>query len=156
MTEAKQVIEKAFKVWETKPDRATNPNVPKVYYFYGRVLKDMGYYDEALKHLRTVTRTFPDDRVVRNQMGQILFRQMKFDEAIKEFKHTLSIDPEDIEAHYGLNLCYRGKGDLKRAELHTKLYNRFKAVESTDHLAGPYKVGHTWDNNESRQIHEHS
>ncbi|MCS6861672.1 MAG: tetratricopeptide repeat protein, partial [Abditibacteriales bacterium] len=159
LVEARQALEQAFKIWDARPDKATNPNYPKVHFFYARVRRDQGGkdgYDDALKHLRIVTKTFPDDRVVRNQMGQILLRQRKYDEAIKEFKHTLSIDPEDVEAHYGLNLCYRGKGDKKMADLHTRLYERFKLVEHMDHLVGPYLKKHPWDNNESRQVHEHS
>jgi Flp pilus assembly protein TadD len=158
LKEAREVLEKAFKVWESKPDKATNPNVPKVHYFYARVRRDQGGatgYDDALKHLRIVIGTFPDDRVVRNQIGQILLRQRKYDEAIKEFKHTLTIDPEDVEAHYGLNNCYRGKRDNKTADRHQQLYERFKAVEHTDYLTGPYLKKNPWDNNESRQVHEH-
>jgi Flp pilus assembly protein TadD len=159
LKEAQEAVEKAFKIWDTRPDKATNPNVPKVHFFYARVRRDQGGkdgYDDALKHLRIVTATFPDDRVVRNQMGQILLRQRKYDEAIKQFKHTLSIDLEDVEAHYGLNLCYRGKGDNKIADLHAQLYDRFKAVEHTDYLTGPYLKKNPWDNNESRPVHEHS
>jgi hypothetical protein len=159
LKEAQEAVEKAFKIWDTRPDKATNPNVPKVHFFYARVRRDQGGkdgYDDALKHLRIVTKTFPDDRVVRNQMGQILLRQRKYDEAITQFKHTLRIDPEDVEAHYGLNLCYRGKGDNQMADLHARLYERFKVVEHTDYLTGPYLKKNPWDNNESRPVHEHS
>jgi hypothetical protein len=68
---------------------------------------------------------------------------------------VLTIDAEDLTANYNLMLCYRGAGDTARAEYHRKLYLRFKADESTTHLAGPYLNKNPEDNNESLMIHEH-
>ena len=79
------------------------------------------------------------------------------DDAIREFEHVLTIDPEDLTAHYRLMHCYsaKGPGFERQMERHRALYLRFKADESTTHLQGPYKLKNPWDNVESITIHEH-
>ncbi len=68
---------------------------------------------------------------------------------------VLAIDPEDLQAHYTLMLCYRGIGDEKQAQEHEKRYLRFKAQESAQAITGPYREKHPDDNNERQAIHEH-
>jgi hypothetical protein len=67
----------------------------------------------------------------------------------------LSIDPEDVQAHYNMMLCYQGLGDTTSAERERVLYSRFKADESAQAITGPYRQLHEHDNNERQQIHEH-
>ena len=67
----------------------------------------------------------------------------------------LSIDPEDLQAHYNLMLCYNGLGQEAQAKLHEKRYLRFKADESSQAITGPYRQKHPHDNNERQAIHEH-
>ena len=67
----------------------------------------------------------------------------------------LTIDPEDLQAHYNLMLCYNGLGDEAKAEAHKMRYLRFKADESAQAITGPYRQKHPEDNNERQQIHEH-
>ncbi|PYQ24517.1 MAG: hypothetical protein DMF81_05140, partial [Acidobacteria bacterium] len=65
------------------------------------------------------------------------------------------IDPEDLQAHYNLMLCWQGLGDARRAAAEQALYERFKADESSQFITGPYRQLHPEDNNERQQIHEH-
>jgi hypothetical protein len=74
---------------------------------------------------------------------------------VKEFEQTLSIDPEDLQAHYNLMLCYSGLGNEKLAKEHQARYMRFKADESAQAITGPYRQLHPEDNNERQAIHEH-
>ncbi len=60
----------------------------------------------ALAHLRQTNAAYPRDRVVRNQMGGILFLQKEYKSAIRELKKVLSIDLEDLQAHYNFMLSY--------------------------------------------------
>ena len=98
---------------------------------------------------------YPRDRVVRNQMGRMLFLERKYQDAVAEFAKTLAVDPEDLEAHYDLMLCYRGLRDDTQAAREEKLYLRFKADESSRAITGPFKLAHPEDNNEAQPIHEH-
>jgi Tfp pilus assembly protein PilF len=132
-----------------------DPDLAKSHFFLGTVLKNDGRYDEAMTHLRAAATRYPRDRVVRNQLGHLLFLQRRFDDAIAEFKHVLQIDPEDLQAHYTLMLCYQGAGQKDAAERERRLYLRFKADESAQAITGPYRQLHPDDNNERQAIHEH-
>jgi Flp pilus assembly protein TadD len=134
---------------------AIDPGLPKSHYFYALTLKTMGRYDEAIGHLKTTLETFPRDRVVLNQLGRVLFLQRKYDEAIAAFHRVLAVDPEDLQAHYNLMLCYRGKGDTENARREEALYARFKADESAQEITGGRRRTHPEDNNERLLIHDH-
>ena len=132
-----------------------DPKLAKTHFFLGSVLKNDGHYDEAREHLAIAAALYPRDRVVRNQLGRVLFLQRKFDEAIAEFTRVLDVDPEDLQAHYNLMLCYQGTGRPDLAERERALYLRFKADESAQAITGPYRQLHPDDNNERQSIHEH-
>jgi tetratricopeptide (TPR) repeat protein len=134
---------------------AIDSKLAKTHFFLGVTLKNDGRYDEALRHLRTASDLYPRDRVVLNQLGRVLFLKRKFTEAIEQFTKVLRIDPEDLQAHYNLMLCYQGLGDHTRAAQERALYERFKADESSQAITGPYRQLHPHDNNERQSIHEH-
>jgi len=143
---ARRVLEKSL---------AIDPRLARTNFFYARALKEDGDYEGAMTHLRTVLAQFPRDRVVRNELGRVLFLQKRYADAVKEFEQTLSIDPEDLQAHYNLMLCYNGLGDDAKANEHKARYLRFKADESAQAVTGPYRQAHPEDNNERQAIHEH-
>jgi tetratricopeptide (TPR) repeat protein len=132
-----------------------SPQLAKTHYFLGTALKTLGRYDEALDHLRIAAAQYPRDRVVLDEMGRIHFLQRRFAEALASFEQALSVDPEDLQAHYNLMLCYQGMGDIERAERERTLYARFKADEAAQSITGPYRLKSPHDNNERQQIHEH-
>jgi tetratricopeptide (TPR) repeat protein len=132
-----------------------DPHLAKSHFFLGTVLKNDGRYDEALEHLAVAAEQYPRDRVVRNQLGRVLFLQRRYDEAIGQLKRVLDVDPEDLQAHYTLMLCYQGTRQTALAERERSLYLRFKADESAQAITGPYRQLHPDDNNERQAIHEH-
>jgi tetratricopeptide (TPR) repeat protein len=132
-----------------------NPRLGSAHYFAGLALKADGNYPAAFEEFSKASSLYPRDRVVRNQMGRMLFLQREYREAVGEFEKTLTVDPEDLEAHYNLMLCHRGLRDDARAAREEKLYLRFKADESSRAITGPYKLTHPEDNNEAQPIHEH-
>ncbi len=132
-----------------------NPRLASARYFYGLALKTDGKYPEAYDQFALASVLYPNDRVVRNQMGRMLFLQRKYQEALAQYAQTLAVDPEDLEAHYNMMLCYRGLNNDELAGREEKLYLRFKADESSRAITGPYKVAHLEDNNEAQPIHEH-
>jgi cytochrome c-type biogenesis protein CcmH/NrfG len=147
MAAAREVLERAL---------ALKPDLARAHYFYSRVLRNEGKYDEAAAHLREVIKQYPRDRVVRDDLGRILFLQRRYPDAIAEFQSTLAIDPEDLEANYNLMLCYTGLNQPDRAGEFQKRYLRFKADESAQTLTGPYRRNHPDDNLERQPIHEHT
>ena len=98
---------------------------------------------------------YPRDRVALNDYGRVMFLQRKYADAVKALNAVLAIDPEDLQAHYNLMLCYRGLGDERQADDHQARYLRFKADESAQMITGPYRQAHPEDNNERQAIHEH-
>ena len=146
MDRARTVLEKAI---------ALAPNLARANYFYAKVLRADGNYEGAAARLRRVLAQYPRDRVALNDLGRILFLQRKYDEAVKVLQSVLAIDPEDLQAHYNLMLCYNGLGDEKLAKDHQARYLRFKADESSQAITGPYRQLHPEDNNERQAVHEH-
>ncbi len=146
MPAAAEVLKKALEV---------NPNLAKTHFFYALTLKADGKYDEALQHLQIASNQYPRDRVVLNTIGRIQFLQRRYQEAVGTLQRVLQVDPEDLQAHYNLMLCYQGLGNSAQADYERKLYLRFKADESSQAITGPYRQLHPEDNNERQQIHEH-
>jgi tetratricopeptide (TPR) repeat protein len=132
-----------------------SPNLAKAHYFLGTALKVLGRYDEALAHQRAAAAAYPRDRVVLNEIGRLLFLQRQYDEAIAALQEVLKVDPEDLQAHYNLMLSYQGAGRDELAAREQKLYERFKADESSQAVTGPYRLKSPHDNNERQAIHEH-
>ncbi len=143
---ARKVLEKSL---------AINAKLARTNFFYAKTLREDGDYDGAIAHLNTVLEQFPRDRVVHNELGRVLFLEKRYADAVAEFEKTLAIDPEDLQAHYNLMLCYNGLGDDKKAEKHKERYLRFKADEAAQAITGPYRELHPEDNNERQAIHEH-
>ena len=143
---ARKVLEKSL---------AIDPKLARTNFFYAKTLREDGDYDGAIAHLKLVLEQFPRDRVVHNELGRVLFLEKRYADAVAEFEKTLAIDPEDLQAHYNLMLCYNGLGDETRAEDHKERYLRFKADEAAQAITGPYREIHPEDNNERQPIHEH-
>lgn len=146
MGRARTVLERALTL---------SPNLARAHFFYAKVLRNDGRYDEAAAHLRTVLAQYPRDRVALNDLGRILFLQRRFADAVQPLQAVLKIDPEDLQAHYNLMLCYQGLGDGAQAREHEIRYLRFKADEASQAITGEYRRRHPEDNNERQAIHEH-
>jgi tetratricopeptide (TPR) repeat protein len=146
MARARTVLEKAISL---------SPNLARANFFYAKVLRADGNYEGAAARLRGVLAQYPRDRVAINDLGRVLFLQRKYDEAVKILQSVLAIDPEDLQAHYNLMLCYNGLGQEKLAKEHEARYLRFKADESSQAITGPYRQIHPEDNNERQAVHEH-
>jgi Flp pilus assembly protein TadD len=134
---------------------ALNGAMARAHFFKALVLKADGNYDGALAELKTTVAAFPRDRVVLNQIGRIYFLKRQYEDAMQWLLRSTAVDPENIEAHYDLMLCYRGQGDLALARREEAMYERFKADESANAIAGAYLRAHPDDNNERQPIHEH-
>jgi len=65
------------------------------------------------------------------------------------------VDPEDVQMHYTMMLCYRGLGDEAAAQREEQLFRRFKADESSQAITERRRLQKPEDNNERQAIHEH-
>ena len=131
------------------------PGLARGEFFLSQIQKAAGDYEGALRSLTACTAQYPRDRVALNQMGRVYFLQKKYAEAARLFEHTLTVDAEDVQAHYNLMLCYRGMGQNDLAEREQKLFLRFKADESAQALTAKPRLLNPEDNNERQSIHDH-
>ncbi|HEY1340593.1 MAG TPA: hypothetical protein VGF59_23940, partial [Bryobacteraceae bacterium] len=70
-------------------------------------------------------------------------------------KQVCAVDPEDVQMHYTMMLCYRGIGDTASAAREEALFRRFKAEESSQSITALCRAASPEDNNERQPIHDH-
>ena len=143
---AKAYISKALQI---------DPSLGRTWFFRAMIQKTDGEYDGALASLDKVRSRYPKDRVVLNQIGRVLFLEKKYGEAVKALQGCLGVDPEDVQAHYNLMLCYRGLGEPENARREEVLFRRFKADESAQAITAKPRMLSPEDNNERQSIHDH-
>ena len=110
----------------------------------------------ALRSLERVRAKYPRDRVVLNQIG----RHPVPEAATTPRRWTVlkqvgDVDPEDVQMHYTLMLCYRGLGDEAPAPREEELFRRFKADEASQSITERRRRQKPEDNNERQAIHDH-
>ena len=154
MQGAETMLEKAFEIQRTLPPE--NPHRAKVHYFYALLQEAYGNYDTTIEHLQHAASQFPRDTRVRNKLGRMYFLKRNYETALMEFQKTLTVDPEDLDAHYNMMRCYRALKNPSLAAKSQKLYLRFKADESVDAITGIPRRADADVNRERQQIHEHT
>ena len=117
----------------------------------GLINRQQGHLLEAEKNFRSVLDgrsqgmlarqfDFSLDYEVINLLGETLFdrakqlrgpsheevRKLLLKEAVAEFQKTLSLDAENVNAHYNLALLYAQLGDRELADRHRGLHARYK------------------------------
>ncbi|HEY6346828.1 MAG TPA: tetratricopeptide repeat protein [Bryobacteraceae bacterium] len=133
-----------------------SPKLARAHFFEAMIQKADGDYGAALNSLALVREQYPRDRVVLNQIGRILFLERKYQEAAVTLEQVLAVDPEDVQAHYTLMLCYRGLGKTMEATHEEALFKRFKADEASQQLTARPRQLSPEDNNERQPIHDHA
>ena len=128
-----------------------NPPAPRwtIAWFNGLVNKQNGYLDKAITEFRSILEDryeeldkrgfdFSLDYEVINELGQTFFERAKqergdeaaqkqwLNQAVERFKKTLTIDAENVAAHYNLALIYERLGDNAQAAHHRKLHERYR------------------------------
>ncbi len=117
----------------------------------GLINREQGHLEAAAENFRdaldyrtqeTLERGFDfrDDYVLRNLLGATLFdlarrergaeneshRRTLLQAAVGEFQKTLERDPENVTAHYNLQLLYRELGDHEAEQRHRRLHERYR------------------------------
>jgi Flp pilus assembly protein TadD len=133
-----------------------SPKLARAHFFHAMIQKADGEYDAALTSLAQVRDQYPRDRVMLNQIGRIFFLQRRYQEAVRVLEQALAVDPEDVQAHYTLMLCYRGLGQTEKAAHEEALFRRFKADEASQQLTARARQLSPEDNNERQPIHDHA
>ena len=105
--------------------------------------------------LEVVRSKYPRDRVVLNQIARIQFLKRQYAAAVETLKQVCAVDPEDVQMHYTLMLCYRGLGDLAAAAREENAVPPLQSrrIVPSDHREG--RMRSPEDNNERQPIHDH-
>jgi tetratricopeptide (TPR) repeat protein len=130
-----------------------DPPAPRwlVAWFTGLVNKQNGYLDKAITEFRSILEDrypeldqrgfdFSRDYEVINELGQTLFERAKMErgeqnqgqreawlrQAIEQFQKTLSLDAENLVAHYNLALIYPQLGQETLAAEHRRLHEKYR------------------------------
>jgi tetratricopeptide (TPR) repeat protein len=126
----------------------------------GIVNRQQGRLEEAAKNLQSVLQDntadmqkrgfdFSLDIEVINDHGLTLFdlgnlrdRQGKpeeaeqyFRDAVAQYQSTLMIDPENVDAHHGLDLLYKRLGETELSAEHMRLHERYRPDDNAQGLA---------------------
>jgi len=134
---------------------STNKELGRIWFFQAAIQKADGDYDGALQSLEVARSKYPRDRVVLNQIARILFLKREYARAIEALKQVCDVDPEDVQMHYTMMLCYRGLGDQASAAREETLFRRFKADEASQSITERRRQISPEDNNERQAIHDH-
>jgi tetratricopeptide (TPR) repeat protein len=132
-----------------------NDGLGRIHFFKAMIEKAEGKYPEALASLRKVDEQYPLDRVMLNQMARLLFLQREYTQALAVLERVARIDPEDLQMRYTAMLCYRGLGQVEKAQYEEALFQRFKADEDAQVITAGIRQHSPEDNNERQVIHEH-
>ena len=135
----------------------SDPPAPRwtVAWFNGLVNKQNGFLDKAITEFRSILEDrYPEldqrgfdfslDYEVINELGQTLFERAKMErgeankaaretflrQAVERFKKTLSIDTENVPAHYNLALLYEQLGDSKLSAEHRAFHERYRVDDN--------------------------
>jgi tetratricopeptide (TPR) repeat protein len=84
--------------------------------FQGLLASKEGRLDDALHSLRQALELNPDDGNLLNDIGTVLARQDKFDEAEAAFLRAKELRPNDVAVHTNLVRLYERMGDAERAK----------------------------------------
>ena len=148
LDDAVEALQRAAK-FDPPPPRWT------VAWFNGLVNKQNGYLDKAITEFRSILEDrypeldqrgfdFSRDYEVINELGQTLFERAKMErgeanqaareallrQAVERFKKTLSIDAENVPAHYNLALIYEQLGEAKLSAEHRALHELYRVDDN--------------------------
>jgi Flp pilus assembly protein TadD len=134
---------------------ARRPGWPKTRFFRGMLAKDRGQLEPALEELLFVTKTFPRDRAVWNQVARVQFLLGRYDDALASIDRVFEVDPEDVTAHYNAMLSLKALGRKEEAAVEERWYKYHKDDETAASVMAEYRRNHPFANRESLPIHVH-
>src|SRR5579863_4275238 len=71
----------------------TNPDVPKVYLYYGTALASQGKFDKAVTAIEKGISLKPDDGEAQSWLADVMMRQNRPAQAIEHYRLAVEVDP---------------------------------------------------------------
>jgi Tfp pilus assembly protein PilF len=176
LTEMAKVLEKAKEVkpgyfktaWLRAELNRQNGNLDAAIADYRSVLNwkepEKGYdFSQDREIRRTLADTLyqkaqvePDGSEAQADLLRQAIAELEDNRADKHQPHhgqVLAIDPEDRDAHYLLDKCYRQLGDTKKADEHLAVYNIY-AIDNNvrDYANLKFRMAHPWANRAAQAV----
>ncbi len=92
-----------------------NPKLAAAHHWYAWFLADSGRSKEALDEIKRARKLAPDDLIIVNNYGKLLYLAHDFVRAAEEHSNVLVLDPDFRKAHRDLGLAYAELGQLDEA-----------------------------------------
>jgi tetratricopeptide (TPR) repeat protein len=120
---------------DAKPDfelaRQLAPQMPEPYYFLAVIEKQTGNFDQAAALLKNVVMLQPRNAMAWNMLGQCLERESQIAEAIASWRQALAIEPDNMQALWGLAKAVKPTDPEEAA----RLLARYREVQDNRRIA---------------------
>ena len=115
-----------------------NPNYATAHHWYGRLtLVMLGQLDRAMAEAKRAYELDPVSSIIHSDLGGVNVAARRYDEAIRQLRGTVEIDPDFFWAYRWLGMALELKGDTQAAIAAYK-----KAFELNDDPAGLAFIAH--------------
>lgn len=94
----------------------------------------LGYWKDSVTLFRRTLEVTKDNWLVRNNLGSALLKRGRLDEAIKNSKEALRINPEYAAAHYNLGSALARSNRLEESLVHLRATIRIQPDHMDAHL----------------------
>lgn len=124
-------------------------------YYKAITLRASGKLREAADMLLPIAETYPRDREVQRQLGQVLFLLGNSSEAASAFKKVLRIDPTDWLAWQLLIPVYSGLGQKEEAKTANRFYLTWRDDPQVESITARFYAAHPQWAEERPTVHVH-
>ncbi|MEO8276212.1 MAG: tetratricopeptide repeat protein [Thermoanaerobaculia bacterium] len=118
-------------------DRVTaiNPGFPQAYNLIGYSYRFLGQMDRSEAAFKKYTEVLPGDPNPWDSYAELLLKEGRFDEAIRDYRKALAVRGDFVNSRFGIATCLdlQGKGTAARKELDAMLA---KAADDGQRRAG--------------------
>src|SRR6267378_7773 len=92
-----------------------NPSYAPAHQFYADFLKSQGRFDEALSEMSHAGALDPLSLSINTGIGHVLYLSRQYDRAIEQYRNTIKLDPNFIQARLWFGRPFLQKGMYKEA-----------------------------------------
>ena len=91
---------------------ARGPNYATAHHWYGMYLVARGQFDQAIAEVERAQQLDPVSLAINTDLGLVLYRARKYDEAIKQYRAAVDLDPSFSDAQWLEKACEERDGGL--------------------------------------------
>lgn len=105
------------------------PDLPSAHHWFAWFLVEQGRFDEALAEIERAQELAPDNLIIANNVGRILYFSRKFSAAVEKHRAAIDLDQDFQKAHRDLGYSLIELGQIDEALLE---FDRSAGISATD------------------------